>query len=215
MVKPRRRAPAKSKRTTKRRSRSPKTPAQLARVGDLDALFALADCQASSSNDRAAYKWLNAARDFGHRRANAVIGDVLEVTSMRYDDGAYETAAAHWELACAYLEGTDGLPRDLRLAKKHLGLAFEHHRDLDAINAGIGGSFAIEPLRERLRSGATTDALRVLDRALSGEADYASAIRYLKEIPRLVELQVPEVILGDHRRPDPCVGGGRLSEGAS
>lgn len=53
----------------------------LARAGDLDALFAIADMQ--SKADRIAYKWLCAARDFGHEDADDMIQDVMEVTSMR------------------------------------------------------------------------------------------------------------------------------------
>src|SRR5687768_10371421 len=106
----RKRTPAKRTPKSKPRAtakvRTAIKPAALARMGELDALFAM-------PNARSAYKWLWAASDYGHDEADDLIGDVLEVTSMRYDDSRYETAAAHWELGAAYLEGADGLPRDL------------------------------------------------------------------------------------------------------
>lgn len=115
---------------------------------------------------------------------------------MRYDDSRFETAAAHWELACGYLEGSEGLPRDLRLAQRHLDRAFEHHRDLDAINVGTGKSYAAGPILGRL----SREAALVLERALAGGSDYKRAIKMLKELPRLIELSAPEVIIRDHQR---------------
>jgi len=137
--------------------------AELARTGNLDALFALMDTESASKNDRTAYKWLAAASDFGHDEAENMIGDVMEVSSLRYDDDAYETAAAHWELAVAYLEGGEGLPFDLALARKHLEEAFRDH-DLEGINAGTKESYAAEPVLARL-SG---DARALLEAALAG-----------------------------------------------
>jgi len=138
--------------------------ATLARKGNLDALFGLMDLDSSSPNDRDAYKWLCAAADFGHEEANDLIDDVMEVSSMRYDDDQYETAAAHWELAAAYLEGADGLPRDLALAKNHLADAFRIH-DLDGINAGTNEKYSAKPLLARLDG----DAKALLASALAGE----------------------------------------------
>jgi hypothetical protein len=156
--KPARQAAARS---TKPVSRAPVDHAALARTGDLDSLFGLMDLDASTHNDRLAYKWLCAASDFGHQAAEERIADVLEVSSLRYDDDAYETAAAHWELACAYLEGTDGLPIDLVLARKHLVVAFENH-DLATINAGTNENYSPATLLLKL----TGDAWTTLQTAL-------------------------------------------------
>src|SRR5450432_693698 len=110
-------------------------PGDLARDGDLDAIFALT----KQNRDREAYKWLCAAHDCGHDDADEICGDVLEVTSMRYDDSGFERGAAHWELAIAYLEADDGLPRDLELAASHFDAVFQFGPGrpvLDEINAG-------------------------------------------------------------------------------
>lgn len=85
---------------------------------------------------------------------------------MRYDDDAYETAAAHWELAAAYLEGADGLPLDLKQAKTHLARAFELH-DLDGINSGTGEKYSARPLLKRLSGPAKA----VLESALADRDD--------------------------------------------
>lgn len=138
----------------------------LARAGKVEALFALCDLDSSTSNDRDAYKWLNAAFDFGHKKAAERIDDVMEVSSMRYDDDAYEVAAAHWELGTAYLEGKDGLPLDLALAKNHLGEAFRVH-DLEGIRSGTQVKYDVKPLLKRL----TGDAKKLLDSALAGDID--------------------------------------------
>ncbi len=135
--------------------------ATLAREGDLDALFGLMDVDSKTTNDRLAYKWLCVASDFGHGDAAALIDDVLEVSSLRYDDDQYETAAAHWEIASAYLEGIEGLPVDLGLAKKHLREAFGRH-DLATINAGTNESYSPAKLLLKL----TGDAWTVLQKAL-------------------------------------------------
>lgn len=178
------------------RSPSARSHAELARTGDLKALFAIADLEAATSNDRKAYKWLNAASDFGHRRASSYISDVLEVTSLRYDDSGAEQAAAHWELATSYLEGTDGLPRDLRLAKKHLKRTFERFSSLEEINQCVSDKYDATPLLDRLHE----DSRVVLAHALGGGYEHERALRYLKQIPRLIELSAPTVIVDDTRR---------------
>lgn len=148
-------------RSTEAAGQVPVDYAALARTGDLDSLFGLMDLDARTTNDRLAYKWLCAASDFGHEAAEDRIAEVLEVSSLRYDDDAYETAAAHWELACAYLEGTDGLPIDLVLARKHLVVAFENH-DLATINAGTNEHYSPATLLLKL----TGDAWTALQTAL-------------------------------------------------
>jgi len=182
------------KRSKVKRVARAKTPAQLARAGNLKALYAIADLK-RSANDRDAYKWLCAAADFGHEDADDYISDVLEVTTMRYDDSGYERAAAHWELAAAYLEGADGLPVDLALARQHLDEAFVHHATLDAINVGVNGSYSADELRARL----SDDARRVLDAGLAGD-DLERAVRCIDMIRRLIEVGAPEVMVGDQQR---------------
>lgn len=175
--------------TTKPSSRTASTPAALARRGRLRALAAL-------ENARDAYKWLCAARDFGHEEADDYVSDVLEVTSLRFDDSRYETAAAHWELATAYLEGTDGLPLDLKLAARHLELAFEQHRSLDLLNAGLASAYSAEALLDRLPE----EARAVLQDGLAGN-NFNRAIRQIEGLRHLQHLgHVPEVIVNDERR---------------
>jgi hypothetical protein len=139
----------------------------LARAGKLDALFGLMDLDSSTNNDRNAYKWLTAASDFGHEDADDMIGDVMEVSSMRYDDDQFEAAAAHWELAAAYLEGADGLQLDLELAKQHLDTAFTYH-DLEGISSGTNETYLAEPLLARLSGDAKALLETALESAGSG-----------------------------------------------
>ena len=143
-------------------------PAELARAGKIDALYERAFVKyapgakkSKKPSDRDAYKWLNAALDFGHKKAGPAIDDIMEVTDLRYDDDGYEVAAAHWELAAAYLEGADGLPLDLKLAKKHLAEAFRTF-DLGDIRAGTLEKYDAKPLLARL----TGPAKKLLEGAM-------------------------------------------------
>lgn len=88
--------------------------AQRAMQGDLDVLRMLPDGEA--------YRWLTVAGDFGHTRAHEVIDDLLEASSL-HDDEARLAGREHFVLACAYLTGTDGLPRDFVKGEKHLRIA--------------------------------------------------------------------------------------------
>ena len=121
---------------------------ELARKGDLAAICDLMDLDSSSSADRDVYKWLCAAEDFGHD-ADDAIEDVLEVSSLRYDDDGYVQAAAHWELARAYLLGDEGLPVDLTLAEKHLEAGVAEYT-VEEINAGTGQSYDVNAVYEQL-----------------------------------------------------------------
>jgi hypothetical protein len=163
-------------------------PADLARDGDLDAIFALT----REGRDRDAYKWLSAALDFGHDDDD-LVGDVLETTSMRFDDSGFERGAAHWELAVAYLEGDDGLPRDLALAAAHLDEVFSFGPGrpvLASINAGTSEAYDAEAVLARLDG----DARALLERKLAG--DRAGRVRYLVErVERLREVRAPAVII--------------------
>lgn len=159
-----------------------------ARAGNLDALFALIG---SDLGGREAYKWLCVAHDYGHPGAADLIGDVLEVSDLRYDDGGYEQAATHWELGVAYLTGAEGLSVDHALARSHFEEAFEG-LDLEAINAGTGRSYSADELRARLDS----EAAAVLDAALTFAHDpYRAVIRRVDRLRRLRELGAPKVIV--------------------
>ena len=68
-----------------------------AKKGDVDALLALCsaavsdedeDAEVDTEGDETAYKWLLVAADFGHKKAASSADDMLEWSSMRYDDGA-------------------------------------------------------------------------------------------------------------------------------
>lgn len=167
----------------------PPAPADLARRGKLTTLARLPSA-------REAYRWLCAADDFGHDDVAEAISDLLETSSLRFDDGRFETAAAHWELAVAYLEGAEGLPRDLALAAKHLERAFESHATLEALNAGLTTPYSSEAVLARLAD----DAQSVLRDGLSGNA-FNRAFRQLSDLRRLSQLpQVPAVIVNDARR---------------
>ena len=96
---------------------------KLAQAGDLDALLARMDDVPEEDRDEAAYKWLNVAVDFGHGEADERIADLMEGSSLRFDDDQFLTGNAHWELGLAYLTGGDSLPCDLVKAATHLEAA--------------------------------------------------------------------------------------------
>jgi TPR repeat protein len=96
---------------------------KLAQAGDLDALLARMDDVPEEDRDEAAYKWLNVAVDFGHGEADERIADLMEGSSLRFDDDQFLTGNAHWELGLAYLTGAESLPRDLTKANTHLEAA--------------------------------------------------------------------------------------------
>lgn len=125
--------------------------ATFAKAGDVKAIYKIADLDSDTDNDRLAYKWLNAASDLGHaKEAKPLIDDLLEVSNLRYDDDGFEIASAHYELATLYLEGSGGLPFDLRRAKTHLGQAFELH-DLQSLNGGTSRNYSAKALLGRLK----------------------------------------------------------------
>lgn len=97
-----------------------------ARKGNLEVLFNLMDCDVNNNNDRDAYKWLWVARDLSCKKIDALIDDILEVSSLRYDDNNDTKANVHCKLALAYLNGDGGFPIDLYLAEEHLKMASEY-----------------------------------------------------------------------------------------
>jgi hypothetical protein len=70
----------------------------LAREGDLEPLLHLCDIDGDGEGDILAYKWLNVASDFGHAGADDMIDDVMEVSSLRYDDDNSVTGGVHFDL---------------------------------------------------------------------------------------------------------------------
>lgn len=156
---------------TKKKVASEDTLLALARDGKVDAIVEVCDLDTASDNDRLVYKWLCAASDFGHaEKANAAIDDIMEWSSLRYDDDQYETSSAHWELAAAYLEGTDGLPRDLTLAKQHLEQAFVLH-DLDGLSNGTARKYDAKLILARLTGEPKALLEDILARAPLGGGD--------------------------------------------
>ena len=82
--------------------------------------MAFSDQNAKGEGDGKAYKWLVVARDFGYRRADRAIADLLEISSLRYDDDSLVVGHIHYELGLAYLTGADGLPMDFKKAERNL-----------------------------------------------------------------------------------------------
>jgi hypothetical protein len=66
------------------------------------------------------YRWLAIAADFGSKKADRAMDDMLEVSDLRHDDDHGAQGDAHFELAISYLTGSDGLPRHLEHARDHL-----------------------------------------------------------------------------------------------
>jgi hypothetical protein len=101
-----------------------------AREGDFDGLFALADQARADPEvdaDVLLYKWLCVAADFGHEEADELIEDLMEVSSLRFDDDGFAVGSAHFELGLAYLSGEDGLPLNLEHGRAHLEEAVLRH----------------------------------------------------------------------------------------
>ena len=114
-----------------------------AKKGDVDSLLELCSAPGGDEDDEAdvdtegdetAYKWLLVAADFGHKKAGKTASDMLEWSSLRYDDGALVQGLIHLELGQAYLSGADGLPKDEKKARTHLAFAkkLEVHKTTDA-----------------------------------------------------------------------------------
>ena len=98
---------------------------KLAQAGDLDALLARMDDVPEEDRDEAAYKWLNVAVDFGHGEADERIADLMEGSSLRFDDDQFLTGNAHWELGLAYATGGESLPKDVGKATTHFEAAHD------------------------------------------------------------------------------------------
>ncbi|WP_431970027.1 hypothetical protein [Nocardia sp. bgisy134] len=95
-----------------------------ARAGDVDALFLLESADADAVEvDVLLYKLLNVAADFGHPEAGSFADDLLECSSLRYDDDHFAQGNAHFQLGLAYLVGADGLPVDPDKSRAHLEMS--------------------------------------------------------------------------------------------
>lgn len=90
--------------------------AELARAGDVDALYDL-----SATDPYRAYTWLLYAEDLGFEdSAGSRMSDVEEHRDEFHYDEGYAVGVAHRELACAYLHALHGVPHDFRRGCEHL-----------------------------------------------------------------------------------------------
>jgi hypothetical protein len=91
------------------------------------------DSGPQTEGDGDAYLWLLVARDFWHAEADGVLGNLLELSSLRYDDGGLVTGTIEYQLGLVYLTGGRGLAIDLAKAELHLrkGYAGASETDLD------------------------------------------------------------------------------------
>lgn len=105
--------------------------------------MALSDQDPAKDNDAQAYRWMAAAHDFGHARAWKKMRSLLEISSLRYDDGGLVTGQMHYELGMDYLRGCHGLPLDMIKASKNLALGREGilgtDHDLEADRRRLAG----------------------------------------------------------------------------
>jgi TPR repeat protein len=131
----------------------------LAKAGDLDALLELAyadvDGDETEEADAQAYKWLVVALDFGHAKAENLIDDLYEGTSLRFDDDQFVAGETHLELGVAYLLGADGFAKDLAKGREHLVEA-----DECGFPASIQGG---EEMLAEIRAKLPSDSLAVFD----------------------------------------------------
>jgi hypothetical protein len=164
--------------------------AEAARSGDLDGIFELMDQDGAEDNDRLAYKWLSAAADFGHEEAEERLDDLLEVSSLRYDDDGFIVAFAHWELGVAYLAGDHGLAVDLALGDKHLTEALSRH-SLDMVSGPAGEPSGPAAIRERLSPG----ALQLFEFHLGGGDLYRRVLDRLGSVRYLRDCKAPEIVV--------------------
>ncbi|MCW5803684.1 MAG: hypothetical protein KIT31_14975 [Deltaproteobacteria bacterium] len=90
-------------------------------AGDVEAIFeAAGSITDEGERDLMAYRLLAIAADFGSEEAHEALGDMLEASTLRYDDDHGAQGDVHFELALEYLTGTGGLPRDLERGRAHL-----------------------------------------------------------------------------------------------
>lgn len=107
-----------------------------ARAGDLRSVQKLLAAEKDEDErDVQFYQWLCVAADFGHAEASEMAEDLLESSSLRYDDDQVLAAHAHFEVACWHLGGRHGLPIDLDKGASHLrhakALGFREKLDVE------------------------------------------------------------------------------------
>ena len=144
------------------------TSAQLAALaikGDVESLVVAIQPFTDGAADDEMYKWLEVAASHGptakHRKAaEELSSDLLESSSLRYDDDQLATGTAHFELGVAYLTGADGLPRDLTRAADQLAMAKQRYYPWSLQGA--------EKLLTKTRKPLASDARAVFDRIYDG-----------------------------------------------
>ena len=158
-----------AKRVTKKPAAKPKVvaaePAQfaeLAMAGKTRELLNLLVHVPEDDRDETAYKWLVVASDFGHEDADDVIGDLLEGSSLRYDDDQFVTGNAHWELGLAYLTAGEHLPRDLEKARTQLVSALERGYPMSVQES--------DAMLAQARTRLAPDALAIFDAVYDGSS---------------------------------------------
>jgi hypothetical protein len=128
--------------------------------GDNDEDYGDDEGGGSAETDEAMYKWLLVAADFGNENALEMAGDLLETSTLRYDDGGMVAGLIHLELGQHYLCGVAPIPVDHEKASGHLAQArkLEVHRTTD-----VGKSF--DAFRRKLG----VDALALFDSFFGGK----------------------------------------------
>lgn len=157
-----------------------KNPIEDARENNLELLYNIIDCDANRNNDYKAYKWLWVAKNFGSMRVDALIEDIEEISSLKYDDDGYKKANVHYELAIAYLSGDEGLPVDLFFAEEHLKMASEYIDLRDFITQVI--------------SNFKGEKKKLLETYLEPSLDL-KIIQSIKQVNLLREVKAPKIIL--------------------
>lgn len=157
-------------------------PARDAREGNVELLYQLMDGDSSTNNDRDAYKWLWAAKDFASKKIDLLISDLEEVSSLRYDDSGIERALAHWELGVDYLQGQHGLSVDFESAENHLKIA---SRTID-----------LENLAQEVLPKLSDEAREVLQTSLKRNIS-DEVIELIKRLEVLKEKNAPSVVIAN------------------
>ena len=159
-----------------------KNPLIDAREGNLQALYNL-----SFSQPREAYKWLLVAYDFGHKKAAQDMADLEECNSeFKYDDDGITMMGIHFELAESYLRGLNGLPINLKRARKYL------EQFLDGPHSTLAD---LDPLLKHLNADAKMMVEKcVLDHPFRALKRRVDRIQHLAKLNR-EGAQVPVIIL--------------------
>lgn len=161
------------------------TIAELARMGDLEALYARFGGDPSSREDREIYAHFLHAAGADDPHAQHIVDRITETDT--FEDGA---RLAAWELAVHFLAGSDGRPVDFALAVARLDDAL-FACEIDEIDAGID----VEAIAERL----SADARIVFRRYLEIGVHVGRVRARIARTRRLIEIGAPAIVL-DHER---------------